>query len=127
MTRRRRVPLARPLVYAWCVLVLAFLSLPLAIVFPISFSSSSYLQFPPPGWSTRWYEAYFGAREYATLVQLATQTLSTTNGLEESHLWRGRAYQALGKTVDAKTEFEAALKDNPNFGPAREALKALGG
>ena len=27
------------------------------------------------------YEAYFGAREYATLVQLATQTLSTTNGL----------------------------------------------
>ena len=83
-------------------------------------------------WRMLWYqfgpyEAYFGAREYATLVQLATQTLSTTNGLEESHLWRGRAYQALGKTVDAKTEFEAALKDNPNFGPAREALKALGG
>ena len=31
---------------------------PLIVVFPISFSSSSYLQFPPPGWSLRWYEAY---------------------------------------------------------------------
>jgi putative spermidine/putrescine transport system permease protein len=32
--------------------------LPLFIVFPISFSSASYLQFPPPGWSLRWYAAY---------------------------------------------------------------------
>lgn len=83
-------------------------------------------------WRMLWYqfgpyEAYFGAREYGTLVQLATQTLSTTNGLEESHLWRGRAYQAQGKTVDARTEFEAALKDNANFAPARDALKSLGG
>ena len=37
-----------------------FLMLPLLIVvFPISFSSSPYLQFPPPGWSLRWYVAYF--------------------------------------------------------------------
>jgi predicted double-glycine peptidase len=83
-------------------------------------------------WRMLWYqfgpyEAYFGAREYATLVQLTTQTLSTTNGLEESHLWRGRAYQAQGKTVDARVEFEAALKDNANFAPARDALKSLGG
>ena len=59
-----------------------------------------------------------------TLAQLATQTLSTTNGLEESHLWRGRAYLAQGKAVDARVEFEAALKDNPNFAPARDALNA---
>lgn len=83
-------------------------------------------------WRMLWYqfgpyEAYFGAREYGTLVQLATQTLSVTNGLEESHLWRGRAYLALGRPVDARAEFEAALKDNANFAPARDALKALGG
>jgi predicted double-glycine peptidase len=83
-------------------------------------------------WRMLWYqfgpyEAYFGAREYGTVIQLATQTLSTTNGLEESHLWRGRAYQAQGKMVDARVEFEAALKDNANFAPARDALKALGG
>ena len=57
--RRRRASAATVLLYAWCVLVLAFLSAPLAIVFPISFSSSAYLQFPPPGWSLRWYVAYF--------------------------------------------------------------------
>jgi ABC-type spermidine/putrescine transport system permease subunit II len=28
------------------------------IVFPISFSSAQSLQFPPPGWSLRWYQAY---------------------------------------------------------------------
>jgi ABC-type spermidine/putrescine transport system permease subunit II len=44
--------------YVWCALVFAFLMLPLFIVFPISFSASSYLQFPPPGWSLRWYIAY---------------------------------------------------------------------
>lgn len=42
----------------WCGLVFFFLIAPLLIVFPISFSSSAYLQFPPPGWSLRWYEAY---------------------------------------------------------------------
>jgi putative spermidine/putrescine transport system permease protein len=40
-------------------LVFCFLMLPLLIVFPISFSSSAYLRFPPPGWSLRWYQAYF--------------------------------------------------------------------
>lgn len=44
--------------YVWCSLVFFFLMMPLLIVFPISFSSSAYLQFPPPGWSLRWYLAY---------------------------------------------------------------------
>jgi len=39
-------------------LVFVFLMLPLLIVFPISFSSSAYLRFPPPSFSFRWYEAY---------------------------------------------------------------------
>ena len=39
-------------------LVFAFLILPLLIVFPISFSSSGYMRFPPPGFSLRWYVAY---------------------------------------------------------------------
>lgn len=58
MTRRQPIKLWRAALYVWCALVLAFLIVPLFIVFPISFSSSSYLQFPPPGWSLRWYEAY---------------------------------------------------------------------
>lgn len=40
-------------------LVYAFLVLPLLVLFPISFSSGSYLRFPPPGFSLKWYVRYF--------------------------------------------------------------------
>ena len=40
-------------------LVLAFLFLPVLIVIPLSFSSAEYFVFPPPGWTLRWYEAFF--------------------------------------------------------------------
>jgi len=56
--RRSRGSGGRLVLYAFSGLVFLFLMLPLFIVFPISFSSASYLQFPPPGWSLRWYEAY---------------------------------------------------------------------
>jgi len=51
-------------------LILLFLILPSLLVIPLSFSDSRYLAFPPPGWSTRWYEAYFSAIEWrdATVV-----------------------------------------------------------
>jgi putative spermidine/putrescine transport system permease protein len=39
---------------------LAFLTVPLLIVIPMSFSSARALTFPPPGLSLRWYEAFFG-------------------------------------------------------------------
>jgi putative spermidine/putrescine transport system permease protein len=70
---------------AACVLV--FLVLPLAIVFPISFSSSSSLQFPPPGWSLRWYVAYLDDPIWieATLrslwIAVVTMGLATALGL----------------------------------------------
>ncbi|ESY84732.1 polyamine ABC transporter permease [Mesorhizobium sp. LNHC220B00] len=39
--------------------MLLFLSLPILVVVPMSFSSASALQFPPPGLSLRWYAAFF--------------------------------------------------------------------
>ena len=54
----RPVPGWRIGLHAFCALVFLFLMAPLIVVFPISFSSSPYLQFPPPGWSLRWYVAY---------------------------------------------------------------------
>jgi putative spermidine/putrescine transport system permease protein len=39
--------------------VLLFLCLPIAVVVPMSFSSASSLAFPPPGFSLRWYHAFF--------------------------------------------------------------------
>ena len=40
-------------------LVVAILILPIVVVMIISFSSASYLTFPPPGFSLRWYEQFF--------------------------------------------------------------------
>ena len=37
-------------------LVMLFLVAPTLIVIPMSFSESQYLEFPPRGWSLRWYE-----------------------------------------------------------------------
>ena len=39
---------------------LVFLTVPLVIVIPMSFSSAQALTFPPPGLSMRWYESFFG-------------------------------------------------------------------
>lgn len=59
-------------------LVILFLVLPSLLIIPLSFSDSRYLAFPPPGWSTRWYEAYFGAVEWrdATRTSLVAATLT---------------------------------------------------
>jgi ABC-type spermidine/putrescine transport system permease subunit II len=39
---------------------LVFLTVPLLIVIPMSFSSARALTFPPPGFSLRWYQTFFG-------------------------------------------------------------------
>jgi putative spermidine/putrescine transport system permease protein len=53
-------------------LVLLFLVLPIAIVFPLSFSSGSYMSFPPPGFSLRWYASFFDSASWtgAALVSV---------------------------------------------------------
>jgi putative spermidine/putrescine transport system permease protein len=49
----------RSLYYIICFLVGFFLISPILLVIPMSFSSVSYLQFPPPGYSWRWYIQFF--------------------------------------------------------------------
>ncbi len=77
--------------------VLIFLMAPLVVVFPMSLSSSPYLQFPPPGWSLRWYSQYLNDSTWidATLrsikVAFATTVLATLLGTALSFsLVRGR-------------------------------------
>lgn len=64
--------------YGVGVLVTAFLVTPTLIVLPLSFSDSTYLQFPPPAWSFRLYEAYFDSIEWrsATYVSFKTAILT---------------------------------------------------
>ncbi|MDE1948523.1 MAG: ABC transporter permease [Burkholderiales bacterium] len=47
-----------------CVAVLAFLLLPIVVIIPLSFSDSSFLVYPIPGWSLRWYHHLFGSAEW---------------------------------------------------------------
>ncbi len=50
--------MSRRLLVVACAAIYVFLMLPLLVVFPISLSSAPYMQFPPPGLSTQWYERY---------------------------------------------------------------------
>lgn len=58
--RMRRWHVGRYVITVVAGMVLLFLCVPIAIVIPMSFSSASSLEFPPPGFSMRWYESFFG-------------------------------------------------------------------
>ena len=47
------------------VLVLLFLLLPILVIMPLSFSSSSFLSYPMPGWSLQWYDNLFSSDDWA--------------------------------------------------------------
>jgi putative spermidine/putrescine transport system permease protein len=51
--------MSRSAVRIVAVLVAVFLIAPSFIVIPLSFSTSPFLQFPPPGYSTRWFDQFF--------------------------------------------------------------------
>lgn len=56
----RRAPIRRVLLYLFVTVVFAFLILPNFIVIPLSVTDSIFLQFPPKGFTWRWYQDYFG-------------------------------------------------------------------
>ena len=56
------------LFYIFCGLVLLFLIIPLFVVIPISFSSATYLEFPPSGYSIKWYRNFFGHDVWITAL-----------------------------------------------------------
>jgi putative spermidine/putrescine transport system permease protein len=69
----------RAWLYAIVALVLLFLILPIFIVLPVSFSDSKYLAFPPTGFSTKWYNAYFQSTDWlaATRTSLFAGAFTT--------------------------------------------------
>jgi tetratricopeptide (TPR) repeat protein len=70
------------------------------------------------------FETYLATGRYQEVIELATATLKATGGLEELYYYRGLAQKAIGQP--AAEDFQAALRYNPNFEPASEALQALG-
>ena len=56
--------IGRWLFRAWCAAVLAFLLVPIAAIVPLSFSAGSFLSYPLPGWSLRWYAEVLGGGKW---------------------------------------------------------------
>jgi len=102
--RRRRPPALRVALTAVSVLVGLFLILPLFVVVPISFSGSSFLEFPPRSFSLRWYREYlashtwidstFNSVKVASLTALFSTAVGTCAALALQR-WRTRFRLAL--------------------------------
>ncbi|MEJ8570567.1 ABC transporter permease [Microbaculum marinum] len=75
--------LARSWLPVYGLLVLTFLFLPVLIVAPMSFSDAKSLEFPPPGFSLRWYQSLFGTSVWvdAGINSLVLATLSSSIAL----------------------------------------------
>jgi putative spermidine/putrescine transport system permease protein len=61
----------RALLWAFVAGVVGYLVLPALVVVPMSFNSSPFLQFPPPGYTTAWYEQFFADPEWTDAVLLS--------------------------------------------------------
>jgi putative spermidine/putrescine transport system permease protein len=68
-------------------LVLLYLVFPILVVVPLSFSAGTYLSFPPPGFSLRWYENFLGRADWLGAASLS--------------LWVGGAVMILATALGA--------------------------
>ncbi len=72
-------------------LVLTYLIVPLAIIVPMSFSGTRFLTFPPPSFSLRWYQEYFGnpawmqATKVSLMIAALTVALATPLGVAAAY------------------------------------------
>jgi len=83
-------------------------------------------------WRVLWYrvdayQAYYTTGRYQTVIDLVNTTLSMLNkrSLEESHYWRGMAYEALGEFDKARFDYEIALQLRPTYHEVLDALSRL--
>ena len=70
-----------------------------------------------------WFDAYLRTGRYDDMLALTDATIKVTPNIEEMYYYKGLALKALGNHDAARSQFELALKYNPNFEPARQALQ----
>lgn len=63
-----RINPGRVLLYLVGIMVLVFLLTPLVLIPLLSFGSSAWLQFPPPGWTLTWYKQLFQSPEWVAAM-----------------------------------------------------------
>jgi len=89
----------------------------------IAFDRAFQLSLP---WRMLWYqfgpyEAYYRVGRYQDVLNYAEINRNITPFVEETYYWEGMVYAAQGKTSQAVSAFNTALKYNKNFFPAQEA------
>lgn len=112
MTWQIALRLWRMLLLVFAGLAFLYLVLPTFVIVPLSFSSSLYLTFPPPGWSTRWYvdlwntPIYDVALLHSVLIGLPAAALAVLFGtMLALALVRGRVWGARGLSALAIAPF----------------------
>jgi putative spermidine/putrescine transport system permease protein len=65
-------------VAALAAFVLLFLIAPVVIILIVSFSGADYLRFPPPSFSLRWYQRFFGVAAWRQAIWVSTQVAVLT-------------------------------------------------
>jgi putative spermidine/putrescine transport system permease protein len=78
-------------------LVLLYLVFPILVVVPLSFSAGTYLSFPPPGLSLRWYENFLGRADWLGAASLS--------------LWIGAAVMFLATSLGAPAALALVRSD----------------
>ena len=78
-----------------------------------------------PWYQFSWFEAYLHAGRYDDVLALADTVIKVTPNIEETYYYKGLALKALGNPDGARSQLELALKRNPNFKPAQDALASL--
>lgn len=94
-THKPKADIWRMLASVVAVLVFLFLLVPIAAVLPLSFSSGSFLAYPMPGLSLRWYEElltnykWLLALQNSAIVGVGAAALSTVLGLSAAIAMKG--------------------------------------
>jgi tetratricopeptide (TPR) repeat protein len=75
------------------------------------------------------YAAYLAAGRFEDVSTLINATLSAGGGndVEETFLYQGHLRRALGDLAGARAAYEEALRLNPGYGAAQEALAEIEG
>lgn len=73
------------------------------------------------------FEAYYNTQRYDDVMSYVNTNL-TSGGeyVEETHYWQGMVHAAQGRTNEARASFNRALRHNPRYQAASDALARLG-
>jgi putative spermidine/putrescine transport system permease protein len=82
-------------------LIIAFLALPSFFVIPVSFTSGDFIEFPPRGFSLRWYEVYFGSPGWVNAT-IRSFVVAVLTGIAATILGTAAAFVLARQTIVAR-------------------------